>query len=111
MDTAHWLTHSIFILDLIIRVGLSLRVIKRRLPVGVSLAWLAIILIFPFVGAVIYLLVGEYRLGRHRARRAADYRQVQRAEVSGARVAHRADPATVGAGGAAVARLAESVLG
>jgi hypothetical protein len=48
-------------------VGLSLRVIKRRLPVGVSLAWRAIILIFPFVGAVTYLMVGGYRLGRRRA--------------------------------------------
>lgn len=52
--------------DVLIRIGLALRVIMRRLPVGVSLAWLAVLLI-PFVGAVIYLLIGELRLGKRRA--------------------------------------------
>ena len=75
MEHLHWTGHGVFLADLVIRVGLSVRVIKRRLPVGVSLAWLAIILIFPFAGAIIYLLVGEYRLGRRRARRAAAYRE------------------------------------
>jgi cardiolipin synthase len=55
----------------LIRVGLSVRVIMRRRPVGVSLAWLTIILIFPFAGAVIYLMFGELRLGRRRAKYAA----------------------------------------
>jgi cardiolipin synthase len=63
-----WPALTIFITDLSIRVGLSVRVIMRRRPVGVSLAWLTIILIFPFVGAAIYLLIGELRLGRRRAR-------------------------------------------
>ena len=111
MHTAHWITYSVFVADLLIRVGLSLRVIKRRLPVGVSLAWLAIILIFPFAGAIIYLMVGEYRLGRHRAQRAAAYRQALQAQVGGPAADHRTDPETLGAGGAAVARLAGSVLG
>ena len=39
----------------------------RRRPVGVSLAWLFVILLFPFAGAVLYLMVGELRLGRRRA--------------------------------------------
>src|SRR5207248_1369684 len=72
MHHGPWITTAIFLADLLIRVGLSLRVIRRRLPVGTSLAWLAVILIFPFVGACLYLLVGEYRLGRSRSRRAAD---------------------------------------
>jgi cardiolipin synthase len=54
----HWVGTLVFVADLLIRVGLSGRVLMRRLPVGVALAWLAIILIFPFVGAVFYLLVG-----------------------------------------------------
>ncbi|MDH3716842.1 MAG: cardiolipin synthase [Planctomycetota bacterium] len=65
-----WYTISLFALDLVIRIGLSVRVIMRRRPVGVSLAWLMIILIFPFLGAFIYLLFGELRLGNRRARRA-----------------------------------------
>jgi len=52
--TAHWL----------IVVGLSIRVIMRRPPVGVAVAWLAVIASVPFVGAAVYLLFGEKRLGR-----------------------------------------------
>jgi cardiolipin synthase len=62
---------AVIIADLLIRVGFSVRVIMRRRPVGVSLAWLTVILIFPFAGAVIYLLVGELRLGQRRADYAA----------------------------------------
>jgi cardiolipin synthase len=58
---AHWL----------IVAGLSIRVIMRRPPVGVSLAWLAVIASAPFIGAVAYLLFGERRLGRRRAARIA----------------------------------------
>jgi len=52
----HWL----------IIVLLSLRVILRRLPVGISLAWLAIVFSLPFVGASAYLIFGEKRLGKGR---------------------------------------------
>ena len=65
-----WTTTLIFAADLVIRLGLSVRVIMRRLPVGVSLAWLFIVLEFPFVGVALYLLFGEVRLGHRRARRA-----------------------------------------
>jgi len=70
MNLATSITIALFVADLLIRVGLSARVIMRRRPVGVSLAWLTIILIFPFGGALIYLAIGETRLGTRRARRA-----------------------------------------
>jgi cardiolipin synthase A/B len=111
MEHMHWIAHGIYLADLVIRVGLSVRVIRRRLPVGVALAWLAIILIFPFVGAVIYLLVGEYRLGPRRARRAAAYQETSRAGSGKPGGEDRVDPATFGPGSATVARLAESALG
>jgi cardiolipin synthase len=111
METAHWTAHALFLADLLIRVGLSVRVIKRRLPVGVSLAWLAIILIFPLVGAVLYLLLGEYRLGREREHRAASYREARRSRSSPQPAAERVDLTAFGHGGAALARLAESTLG
>ncbi|NLY99734.1 MAG: cardiolipin synthase, partial [Pirellulaceae bacterium] len=63
MNLATSITIALFVADLLIRVGLSARVIMRRRPVGVSLAWLTIILIFPFGGALIYLAIGETRLG------------------------------------------------
>jgi cardiolipin synthase len=43
-------------------IGVSLRVIMRRRPVGVLLAWLAIILSVPFLGVLFYLFVGENRI-------------------------------------------------
>ncbi|HKI47972.1 MAG TPA: cardiolipin synthase [Desulfobacteria bacterium] len=59
--TAHWL----------IVIGLSIRVIMRRRPVGVSLAWLTVIFSIPFVGAILYFLVGESRIGDQYLARAA----------------------------------------
>jgi cardiolipin synthase A/B len=56
---AHWL----------IVIGLSIRVIMRRPPIGVSMAWLAVIFSLPFVGAAVYLMFGEKRLGHGRALR------------------------------------------
>src|SRR5581483_10302570 len=71
MDSALWISTTIYVADWILRIGLSLRVIMRRLPVGTALAWLSVILIFPFAGAMLYLLIGEYRLGPRRTQRAA----------------------------------------
>jgi cardiolipin synthase len=44
-------------------IAVSLRVIMRRRPVGVLLAWLAIILSVPILGVLFYLFVGENRIG------------------------------------------------
>ncbi len=71
MESISLVTTLVFVADLLIRIGLSVRVVMRRRPVGVSLAWLMIILAFPFGGAVIYLTLGETRLGSRRAERAA----------------------------------------
>ena len=71
MESVSLMTVAVFAADFLIRIGLSLRVIMRRRPVGVTLAWLTIVLSFPFGGAVIYLAFGETRLGTRRAERAA----------------------------------------
>jgi cardiolipin synthase len=52
LDQIHWTATAVYLLDLCIRIGLSVRVIKRRLPVGVALAWLSVILILPLARAV-----------------------------------------------------------
>ncbi|GAA3525818.1 cardiolipin synthase [Zobellella aerophila] len=51
-------------------IGVTLRVIMKRRPVGVSLAWLALIFAIPILGVATYILFGEVRLGRKRAERA-----------------------------------------
>jgi cardiolipin synthase A/B len=66
MTTPGWTITLLYVADIGIRVGLSIRVILSRRPVGVSLAWLFVILLMPFVGAMIYLIIGELRIGRRR---------------------------------------------
>ncbi len=68
MNKIYWVfTSSIFIVDLAIRIGLSLRVIMQKRSPSVSLAWLVVVLLLPFAGAIMYLLFGETRLGERRA--------------------------------------------
>ncbi|OZG71674.1 cardiolipin synthase [Hahella sp. CCB-MM4] len=57
------------------------RVIMKRLPVGASLSWLIILLLFPYVGVGLYILFGERYLGSKRRRRQesllSSYQQVK----------------------------------
>ncbi len=70
----HWsyylFSTTILLADFFIRVGLSLRVIMRKLSYGVSLAWLVVILLVPFLGGFFYLFIGENRLSEKRTERA-----------------------------------------
>jgi cardiolipin synthase len=52
------------LLHVLIIIGVSYRVIKVRLPVGTTLAWLLLVFFLPLVGAIAYLFLGEKRLGR-----------------------------------------------
>ncbi|MFV0574106.1 MAG: cardiolipin synthase [Vibrio sp.] len=54
----------------LIVAAVTLRVVFNRKAVSVSLAWLMIIYIIPFVGVLFYFLFGELNLGRTRAERA-----------------------------------------
>lgn len=109
MDNLGWATTLIFVLDYSIRIGLSVRVVARRLPVGTSLAWLSVILIFPFAGAFLYLLLGEYRLGPNRARQAALLASNQSKQVA-AGAPGAADFEGLGPAGAGLAHLAWTAL-
>ncbi len=75
-DSLHWSVHIATIIipvaDLILRLGLSIRVIMRKRQYGVTLAWLVVILLLPFFGAITYLLFGENRIGETRAKRIKD---------------------------------------
>lgn len=70
-QSAVWL----LVIDWVLRIGLSVHVIMRRTSIGVSLSWLMVILLFPFVGALIYLLLGLNWLGIVRSKWAAQMRQ------------------------------------
>jgi cardiolipin synthase len=97
------------LLHLVAFVAVTLRVLARRSPPGVSMAWILMVLLVPVVGVVLFVMVGERRLGR---------RWIERAEAERAALARRyeqlaaaalIDPASVGPVGEPVARLAQSL--
>jgi cardiolipin synthase len=82
-DGTYWLAITLLVLDWLIRLGLGTRVVMRRAPVGYTLAWLSVILFVPLLGAFLYILLGERRLGTRRARRIAELRKPYRAWLDG----------------------------
>lgn len=70
LGNIHFTTYFLVFLHLAIQLLLAFRVLMQRRPVGETLAWMLVILVFPFlIGAIFYLLLGELRLGQRRARR------------------------------------------
>src|SRR6185295_16459263 len=60
----------ILISDWLLKAAVGLRVVMCGRPVPVSLAWLAVLLIpVPFVGVILYGIIGEIRLGGKRLAR------------------------------------------
>ncbi len=70
-NSAFW----ILLADWVLILLFSFLVILRTRTVGATLAWLMVILLFPFGGAVVYLLLGEDRLSRRRAQWAVQRRR------------------------------------
>jgi cardiolipin synthase len=64
-------TSLIIVVHAMLIIGVAVRVVMMRLAVGTALAWIILIFFLPFAGALIYLVLGEKRLGRNRTRRAA----------------------------------------
>jgi cardiolipin synthase len=94
----------------VLRLGLSARVIMRRLPIGVSLAWMFIVLTFPFMGAIAYLFIGELRLGHRRAIRSTELQTPfhrWRTQLSKGDVDWSKHPASA----EALARMCETTIG
>ncbi len=110
MTTAAWFTTALLAADWLLRFVLAVRVVMRRLAVGTTLAWLTIILSFPLVGSLLYLLFGELKLGRRRAERAraihGPYREWQRSLKR-----RYTEPPTIPADAEPTARLLEAIGG
>lgn len=66
-----------------------IRVLLRRPARGVALAWLLLSLTLPYVGAILYFLIGERRIPRSRAERISrmqsDFRRVAEPHVAQSR--------------------------
>ena len=78
---------AIVVAHALIVVAISVRVIMRRPATGVALAWLFLVALLPFVGAIIYFLIGERRIGRKRQRGIGtlrtDFRKISDAVIRG----------------------------
>lgn len=61
-------SNIILILHPLLVIAVSIRVIMKRPATGVALAWLVLIAAVPLGGVLIYLLIGEHRIGRGRTR-------------------------------------------
>ena len=111
MNYAAWFTSLAFALDFIFRLGMCLRVVMRRINVGTSLAWMTLIIAFPFGGGIIYLLLGEKHLGRNRARRATLLHPTYRAWLDELCQRAHIDWTPEEAPAQALSKLTESVIG
>jgi cardiolipin synthase len=61
---------ALFIADWLLRIILCGRVVMSRRPVSATLAWLLLLLVpLPWVGVIMYAIVGEPRLGWRRLER------------------------------------------
>ena len=106
-----WTTSLILAGELTLRVGLSVRIIMRRRPVGVTHAWLAIVLLFPFVGSLVYLMFGELRLGSRPAKWAASIHEPYEAWLKGLESRSNVDWSRLGTECRPLARLTKATVG
>ncbi len=108
---APWIAGLLLVFDWLVRLLLSVRVIMRRRPVGVSLSWLGVILLFPVAGAVLYLILGEARIGKLRRVRFDYIRDAITAHLARLYDHGRIDPGTLHESAQAIARHGEAVYG
>lgn len=76
MEDINWLGYLLYATDLIISVSLGVHVLMRKRPTGVTVSWLLVILLLPYLGAVLYFLFGENRLDERRLKRARDIHEL-----------------------------------
>lgn len=107
----HWSAYLFILLHFAVQVVLCLRVIMRRLSVGESLAWILVVFVFPVVGPVFYLLMGELRLGHRRARRFVELFPPIREWLDELPARHKVNWSQMGVECEPLSRLAELSLG
>lgn len=99
------LTHVLII------IAVFIRIIKMRLPVATSLAWLVLVFFLPAVGLVLYLVVGEKRLGRKMMVRAQTIRGRYDRWLQNMPPDIRTNPSGLSPGARSLSLLAEKTTG
>ncbi len=111
MQLSTHLDTLLMVIHITIIGALSVRVIMKRRPVGVSLAWLVLIFILPLAGALLYLFIGERRLGKHRAARAAALLEPYKKWHRGLPQENFVAGSTLAPPAVPISRLAQAVVG
>lgn len=90
MGDGQWLTILALAVEWLIRVGFAIHILMRRRPLGVTMGWIALVLLLPVLGILIYVLFGEIRVGADRMiwRKRFDSRLLDRASVTWAERAY-----------------------
>jgi cardiolipin synthase len=94
----------------LIIISVSYRVIKVRLPVAVSLAWLILVFFLPLLGAIAYLMLGEKRLGRKFTARSQAIKDRYDAWLQNLPAEIRCDPQRLSPQARSLSCLAETTL-
>lgn len=94
----------------LIIIGVSIRVIKVRLPVATSLAWLILVFFLPLVGAIAYLVLGEKRLGRKFSERSQAIKARYDSWLQSLPPEIRSDPQRLSPQARSLSRLAETTV-
>ncbi len=103
-----WLAGAVATLQVLVALAVALRLFARRRPPGVTLAWLFLIILVPFAGAVGYLLIGERRLGARWIQNARTVRPQLVSWLASIPSDLIVDPASLGFGAEPVARLTDA---
>jgi cardiolipin synthase len=91
--------------------GVVYHVLTHHRRPGVALAWIFLAVLVPFLGALLYLMFGQRRLGRRWMRRAEELRPLFERWVQALPAAAVLDPSVLAPAAAAMARLARSASG
>ncbi|HEY2841221.1 MAG TPA: cardiolipin synthase [Pirellulales bacterium] len=110
-ENAGGMASFILAADWLIRLLLAGRIILRGKPVGITFAWLTLVLIFPIGGAILYLMFGELRLGNRRAEWARRIHGPFQAWLSELRERTTVDWLPLGDECRSLANLCQSVVG
>jgi cardiolipin synthase len=72
-------------MQVVVVVAIAVRVIMRRSARGIALSWLLLVATVPLAGALLYLLIGERRIGRKRSQGLhalrTDFRMIAKATI------------------------------
>ncbi|MBO3702516.1 MAG: cardiolipin synthase [Candidatus Accumulibacter sp.] len=99
------------VLHIVVLLAVSLRIFSRRTAHGTALAWLLLVILLPAVGVLMYLLIGERRLGRTWMERAIALQPQILRWAQDIPVSALADPGELNTGAESVSRLATGSVG